>query len=83
MVDSKVQQDLKMSHDNILQTLATSLSSTLSQANAPEINLAAVATSLANFQVSSTVTVIIVMDVILNAVGSVSIILCLINFRPY
>ncbi|KAL5258825.1 hypothetical protein ACHWQZ_G009329 [Mnemiopsis leidyi] len=50
MVDSKVQQDMKMTHDNILQSLATSLSSTLSQANSPDFNLAAVATSLANFQ---------------------------------
>ena len=52
MVDSKVQQDMKMTHDNILQSLATSLSSTLSQANSPDFNLAAVATSLANFQVN-------------------------------
>ena len=52
MVDSKVQQDMKLTHDNILQSLATSLSSTLSQANSPDFNLAAVATSLANFQVN-------------------------------
>ena len=51
MVDPKIQQDMKLTHDNILQSLATSLSSTLSQAAAPDFNLAAVATSLANFQV--------------------------------
>ncbi|XP_063679702.1 uncharacterized protein LOC134815133 isoform X2 [Bolinopsis microptera] len=50
MVDPKIQQDMKLTHDNILQSLATSLSSTLSQAAAPDFNLAAVATSLANFQ---------------------------------
>ncbi|XP_063694755.1 zinc finger protein 37A-like [Bolinopsis microptera] len=50
MVDPKIQQDMKLTHDNILQSLATSLSSTLSQAAAPDFNLAVVATSLANFQ---------------------------------